>query len=409
MASQTRIGPRRGGAAARPARRRGRLLGGPGCPPPRRCCGFSSSGPPRGDLGQAPARAASRFSRRARQARASAIGSGGLRRYYRRQRGPRSLALKHRHRSTEFPCMYRNLDLAALRALVAVVDLGGVTGRGAAQPHAVGGLDADEAARGDARCVPDGTRGARRRGDAWRESRLVGYARRLLALNDEVVVRMGPATAGGEICASARPATSSTCTCRRCCATMPSGGPTCGSSSSPMRAGLLRERLDAGATRPDHDDGRRAGPGAETLDAAPLVWIGAPGGRAWRAPAAAAGDGDRLRLLAGSDRTAGRTAISTGCWRSSVEDRGGRGGGGGPGGLHDAPRDRWPAGFEAIDHRGALPGLPRFGINMDRHPGAAAPDRGAARRRGAGAPMPGPGRSPPNSGADSLSSADECN
>ena len=258
--------------------------------------------------------------------------------------------------------MYRNLDLAALRALVAVFDLGGVT-RAAAQLNLTQSAVSMQIKRLEETldaCLME--RAGRGVAITLQGEQLVGYARRLLALNDEVVVRMGPATAGGELRVGAP--------CDLIHLHLPQVLRDYAERRPDVRivveshaSGLLRERLDAGALDLIMTTDVEPGPGAETLDEAPLVWIGAPGGRAWRrrplplatvigcafsrAAIERLGHGDLDWVLAvESSKIAVDGAVAA--------DQA----------VYMMLLGTIPPGFEVIDHRGALPGLPRFGINM---------------------------------------------
>ena len=95
--------------------------------------------------------------------------------------------------------MPRNLDTAALRALVAVVEMGGVT-RAAAQlnlTQSAVSLQIKRLEEALDQCLVE--RAGRGVALTVQGEQLVGYARRLLALNDEIVVRMTSADRGAEL------------------------------------------------------------------------------------------------------------------------------------------------------------------------------------------------------------------
>lgn len=178
--------------------------------------------------------------------------------------------------------MSRHLDLTALRSFITVAEAGGVT-------RAAGFLNLTQSAVSmqikrleDALGLALLDRSGRGVALTAAGEQLLGYARRLLALNDEALGRLTGQTFEGEIVLGVPsdvvyPAIPKVL--RRFAAAYPR-----------MRVSLvssytrrLKRMFDHGEcdlilTTEDEVDG-----GGETITTLPLSWIGAPGGAAWRA------------------------------------------------------------------------------------------------------------------------------
>jgi DNA-binding transcriptional LysR family regulator len=177
--------------------------------------------------------------------------------------------------------MRRNLDLTALRSFVAVADSGGVT-------RAAGVLNLTQSAVSmqlkrleemlDAQLFDRANRSLHLTTDG---EYLLSFARRMLALNDEVVTRMTCPNHEGEIVLGVPhdivyPAIPDVL--RRFNAAYPK-----------MRVNLissftqsLKDLYAQGKAQVILTTEEAPGPGGETLGELPLVWVGAPGGRVWR-------------------------------------------------------------------------------------------------------------------------------
>jgi DNA-binding transcriptional LysR family regulator len=282
----------------------------------------------------------------------------------------------------------RNLDLAALRALLTVAETGGVT-RAAARlnltqsavsmqikrlEEAVGQPLLDRTGRGVATTA---------QGDL-----LLSYARRMLALNDEAMGRMTGDAWEGELVLGAPhdvvyphiPGVLA-----RFARSHPRVRVTLVSSiTRKLKDRLARGEADLILTTEDRLD-----PGGETLALSPMVWIGAPGGEAWRRrPLPLAFEpgclfrGIAVAALnrAGIDWTMAVEADSTRTVEASVSaDLG----------LCAILESAMQPYFEAVPHGGALPALPtmRIGLYRAGGPKAALIDRLAdAVREAYGAP-----------------------
>lgn len=256
----------------------------------------------------------------------------------------------------------RNLDTAALRALVAVAEMGGVT-RAAAQLNLTQSAVSLQVKRLEEtldQCLIE--RVGRGVALTLQGEQLVGYARRLLALNDEIVVRMSGATAGGELRVGAP--------CDLIHLHLPQVIRAFGERRPDVRivleshvSGALHERLRAGTIDLILTTDLEPAPGAETLAEAPLVWIGAPGGNAWRRRPLP------LATVVGcafSRAAVERLGASGFDWEIAMEASkvSVDGAVAADMAVYMMLEGTIPPGFEVIDHRGALPDLPGFGINM---------------------------------------------
>ena len=187
--------------------------------------------------------------------------------------------------------MPRNLDLTALRSFTAVADAGGVT-RAATQLNLTQSAVSMQLKRLEEKLgLPLLDRSARTIALTAQGEQLLGYARRLLALNDEAWGRLTNPAFEGEIDlrGAARhhlPARAAGAAALR--AGVSAGAGCCCTRATPveLKERFARGEMDLILTTEGAARSRRRDAGAE-----PLVWVGAPGGQAWRVAAAA------LRLL----------------------------------------------------------------------------------------------------------------
>ncbi len=177
--------------------------------------------------------------------------------------------------------MPRNIDMTALRSFVAVAEAGGVT-------RAAGFLNLTQSAvsmqlkrleENLGQSLLD--RSARQIGLTAQGEQLLGYGRRLLALNDEVYARLtdqsfeGQLTLGvpSDIVYPYIPGV-----LQRFAAEYPRVKVQLISSyTNRLKRQFARGECDLILTTEES-----SGEGAETLITLPLVWVGAPGGQAWR-------------------------------------------------------------------------------------------------------------------------------
>ncbi len=177
--------------------------------------------------------------------------------------------------------MMRNLDLTALRSFIAVADAGGVT-------RAAGFLNLTQSAVSmqikrleEMLGLEVLDRSARKVGLTAAGEQLLGYARRMLALNDEIFGRLTHDVYEGEIVLGVPhdivyPAIPGVL--QRMHAEYPRMKVNLLSSfTRVLKTQFARGDCDIILTTEDSVE-----PGGETLVELPLVWIGAPGGVAWK-------------------------------------------------------------------------------------------------------------------------------
>ena len=177
--------------------------------------------------------------------------------------------------------MPRNLDLTTLRSFVAVADVGGVT-------RASGYLNLTQSAVSmQLKRLEDSLdtqlldRSARTIALTGAGEQLLGYARQMLALNDEVYSRLTDQAFEGEVVLGVPhdivyPSIPQVL--RRFNAEYPRMKVQLLSSNTrALKEQFARGECDMILTTEDQCD-----PGGETLVTLPLVWIGAPGGCAWK-------------------------------------------------------------------------------------------------------------------------------
>lgn len=177
--------------------------------------------------------------------------------------------------------MSRNLDLTALRAFATVAEVGGVT-RAAGLLHLTQSAVSMQVKRLEDALGRDlfdrAGRGVTLTADG---EQLLGYARRILALNDEVWTRFTAAAFEGEIVLGVPndvvyPALPPVL--RRFHAEYPRMKVTLVSSYTRR----LKEMFAHGECDVILTTEREVDAGGRTLTSLPLVWVGAPGGQAWR-------------------------------------------------------------------------------------------------------------------------------
>lgn len=177
--------------------------------------------------------------------------------------------------------MKRNLDLTALRSFMAIADAGGVT-------RAAGFLNLTQSAVSmqikrleEVLQVPLLDRSARKVGLTAAGEQLLGYARRILSLNDEAFGRLTHDAYEGEVVLGVPhdivyPAIPQAL--QRFSRDYPKMRVTLLSSfTRVLQAQFARGECDLILTTEDE-----VGTGGETLVDLPLIWIGAPGGSVWR-------------------------------------------------------------------------------------------------------------------------------
>jgi DNA-binding transcriptional LysR family regulator len=268
--------------------------------------------------------------------------------------------------------MRRNLDLAALRALIAIADFGSVTR--AAQllnltqsavsmqirrlEEALGQPVLDRTGRG----VTPNAAG----------EQLLAQARRIVGLNDEVVARLTDSVCHGEITLHVPydivyphiPRV-----LRHFAGLYPRMKVQLVASNT-LRA---RQALAEGTADLVMTTETRCDPGGRTLARLPLIWIGAPDGQAWRERPLRLAQGRFCAFRAGVVAALDRAGIA---WETAVEsdsDRTLEAAVSSDMAIHAMLDGTEPPTAERIAHGGALPVLESFLINLYLRPGADNP------------------------------------
>lgn len=301
--------------------------------------------------------------------------------------------------------MPRTLDLVALRSFVTVAETGGVT-RAAARLHLTQSAVSMQLKRLEESVgqplIDRSGRGVALTGQG---ELLLSYARRMVALNDEAWGRLTGGAFEGEITLGV-PADivypHIPDVLRRFAVEYPRVKVALVSSYT-RKLLALRARGEADLILTTETGAERGVAGGETLEVTRLVWVGAPGGQAWKArplrlafenqcifrgPVTSALD------AAGIDWEMAVTAETTRTIEASVSaDLA----------VHAAVETAVSDRFEVVRHGGALPELPEIRINMYRAEGAGNPltERLAAFLRAAyAAAAPGAGGREPRIAAE---------
>lgn len=268
--------------------------------------------------------------------------------------------------------MRRNMDLSALRALIAIADFGGVT-------RAAHVLNLTQSAVSmqikrleealDAQFLDRSGRGVQL---TTAGEQLLGYARRIVALNDEAVSRLTHTDYEGEICL-VLPHDIVYPHIPQVLRHFQTAYPRMKVQLRTANTRFAKEALAEGAcdlilTTEQHLD-----PGGETLARLPLIWIGAPGGKAWRQRPVPLALGRvcafRPKIVEALDR-AGVT------WESAVEadsDRTQEAAVSCDMAIHALLAGTEPPHAERIAHAGILPELPSYLVNLYISPAATSP------------------------------------
>ena len=259
--------------------------------------------------------------------------------------------------------MIRNLDLASLRSLVAIADAGGVT-------RAAGFLNLTQSAVSmqikrleEALAVEVLDRSARKVELTQAGEELVSYARRMLALNDEIYGRLTHAQHEGEIVLGVPhdivyPVIPQVL--QRFAKDFPKMKIRLLSSfTRTLKDQFARGECDAILTTEAGVD-----PGGETLIELPLVWIGAPGGQAWRQRPLRLSYEQRCMFRQGVIATLDRVGIP---WILAVDSDSTRtveATVSADLAVHTVLAGSEPPYLERINHGGSLPDLARLKVNF---------------------------------------------
>lgn len=259
--------------------------------------------------------------------------------------------------------MPRNLDIGSLRSFLTVAEMGGVT-RAAAQLNLTQSAVSLQLKRlEDAFGQPLIERNARGVTLTSQGEQLVGYAKSLLALNDETWVRMTAPSPAGEINLGV-PEDLLYPHVPQVMHDFSKVSPRVKVQLHSTLTATLKEQFARGALDLILATEAELEAGGETLMSAPLVWMGAPDGRAWRRRPLPLGTVARCMFTkpaietlnaSGLDWKLEIDSVSTPAIEASIAaDMI----------VHLQMRGTVGAQFEMIPHGGALPTLPVFHINM---------------------------------------------
>jgi DNA-binding transcriptional LysR family regulator len=268
--------------------------------------------------------------------------------------------------------MARNLDLTALRSFVAVADTGGVT-------RAAGFLNLTQSAVSmqlkrleEALGLRLLDRSARQIALTAEGEQLLGYGRKMLAMNDEIWSRLTDTAFEGEITLGVPadivypyiPGV-----LQRFAAEYPRVKVHLISSyTNRLKRQFARGECDLILTTEE-----TSGAGGETLVVKPLVWIGAPAGTAWRARPLRLAFEYTCIFRAGVQAALDDAGIP---WEMAVESETSRtveASVSADLAVHAAVGGSLPDYLTEIDHGGNLPPLARIHINLYRPATAASP------------------------------------
>jgi DNA-binding transcriptional LysR family regulator len=275
--------------------------------------------------------------------------------------------------------MVRNLDLTALRSFAAVADAGGVT-RAAAQLNLTQSAVSMQLKRlEESLGLPLLDRSARTIALTAQGEQLLGYARRLLALNDEAWGRMTDQAFEGELTLGV-PQDIMYPNIPRVLRQFAREYPRVkvlltSDVTIDLRHRFARKEIDVILATEEE-----LGPGGETLLREPLVWAGAVGGQAWRSRPLRFGSTARCIFRRTAIEALERAGIpwelavdSVSCSAVEVSVSADLA-------IYVLLGSSVPARCEAIRHGGALPELPEYLINLYVGDGPRAALAGALAR-----------------------------
>jgi DNA-binding transcriptional LysR family regulator len=273
----------------------------------------------------------------------------------------------------------RNLDLAALRSLTAIADAGGVTRAAASLNLTQSAVSMQIKRLEDALQVQLLDRTSRRVSLTGSGEQLVDYARKMLALNDDALARMTHAEFDGmitlgvphDIVFPVIPAV-----LRKFARAFPRMRTQLMSSfTAVLQDQFSRGECDIILTTED-----AVGPGGVTLSVLPLVWVGAPGGSAWKQRPLPLAYEHRCGFRSGVQAVLDRHAIA---WTMAVESDSTRAIEASVQAdlaVHTVLAGTESEALERVAHGGALPVLPTKCVNLyvaahaNRRPHAALVD-----------------------------------
>lgn len=268
--------------------------------------------------------------------------------------------------------MPRNLDLTSLRSFAMVAEAGGVT-RAAGRLHLTQSAVSMQLKRLEETIgQPLIDRTGRSLQLTSQGELLLSYAKRMIALNDEAWGRLTGQAFEGEITLGV-PADivypHIPRVLQRFAREYPRVKVTLVSSYT-RRLHALRERGEADLILTTEINPR---PGGETLDRPPLVWVGAPGGSAWKARPLRLAFENNCIFRASVQEALDQAGID---WEMAVESETTRtieASVSADLAVHAAIATAIAAHLEVVRHGGALPELPVYNINLYRAEGPENP------------------------------------
>lgn len=268
--------------------------------------------------------------------------------------------------------MKRSLDMTALRALLAVQDHGGVTRAASVLNLTQSAVSMQIKRLEDSLGLELFDRRGRAMVPTVAGEQLISYARRIVALNDEVVGRLTDADLSGEI-SLAVPYDIVTPIIPPILQAFQRAYPRMKVQLQATHTRNAHEMFQTGQcdlilTTEDH-----CPPGAETLSELPLVWIGAHGGQCWKERPLRLAVGRYCAFRKGVIRALDAAHIP---WVAAVEsesDRTLEAAVTCDMAVHTLLAGTGPASTEQIDHGGALPELTSQKINLYLRPNESAP------------------------------------
>ncbi|MEL6265607.1 MAG: LysR family transcriptional regulator [Pseudomonadota bacterium] len=270
--------------------------------------------------------------------------------------------------------MIRNLDLTALRSLVTVADLGGVT-RAAHQLNLTQSAVSMQLKRlEEALGQPLLDRSGRGVVPTPQGEQLISYARRMLSLNDEALARLTGDDYEGEVRFGV-PTDIVYPHIPSVLQRFDRAFPRVRLHLFSSHTSRLREQLRAGEVDLILTTEDAVSPGGETLSTQRLVWVGAPGGQAWRQrPLRLAFE--RVCIFRNwAQRALDDTGIA---WEMAVDTASTRtveASVSADLAVHAMLEDAVAPQFDRIETQGRLPALPKSLINLYSRDAAATPPR----------------------------------
>ncbi len=275
--------------------------------------------------------------------------------------------------------MPRNLDLTALRSFVTVAEAGGVTRAAGVMNLTQSAVSMQLKRLEEMLGLTLLDRSARTIGLTPAGEQLLSYARRMLSVNDEIFSRMTAQQFEGEVTLGVPhdiiyPVIPTIL--QRFAAEYPRVRVQLVSSfTRTLKDQFRRGEADIILTTEDDCDS-----GGRTLATVPLVWVGAPGGQAWRQRPLRLAYEERCIFRQGVQRRLDEAGIP---WEMAVETNSSRtieATVSADLAVHSMLAGTEPRHFEQIAHGGALPDLRHVNINMyvsDPRDGPMVPDMAA--------------------------------